>query len=109
MKSKQEKFHTSIILYSWKTYAGNTYQTIKRPFGFLFIDTSNVDLTHRLIIIIKLSLINSYDDSMRTAAKNSFRDGLKNAFAQLNLSPINENKVFGIDHKKVILKHYFSF
>lgn len=39
---------------------------------------------------------------MRTAAKNSFRDGLKNALAQLNLSPINENKVFGIDHKKVI-------
>ena len=45
---------------------------------------------------------------MRTAAKNSFRDGLKNAFAQLNLSPINENKVFGIDHKKVILENIIS-
>lgn len=87
---------------SWKTYAGNTYQTIKRPFGFLFIDTSNVDTHSSFNYYNKTLFINSYDDSMRTAAKNSFRDGLKNALAQLNLSPINENKVFGIDHKKVI-------
>lgn len=93
---------------SWKTYAGNTYQTIKRPFGFLFIDTSNVDTHSSFNYYNKTLFINSYDDSMRTAAKNSFRDGLKNAFAQLNLSPINENKVFGIDHKKVILENIIS-
>lgn len=87
---------------SWKTYAGNTYQTIKRPFGFLFIDTLNVDTHSSFNYYNKTLFINSYDDSMRTAAKNSFRDRLKNALAQLNLSPINENKVFGIDHKKVI-------
>lgn len=93
---------------SWKTYAGHAYQTIKRPFGFLFIDTSNVDTHSSFNYYNKTLFYNSYDDSMRTAAKNNFRDGLKNAFAQLNLSPINENKVFGIDHKKVILENIIS-
>lgn len=62
---------------SWKTYAGNTYQTIKRPFGFLFIDTSNVDTHSSFNYYNKTLFINSYDDSMRTAAKTALEMDLR--------------------------------
>lgn len=93
---------------SWKTYAGHSYQTIRRPFGFLFIDTSNSDTNSSFNYYNKTLFVNSFDDSAKAAIKNKFRDKLISSFTELDLPPINENRKFGIDSKKVILENILS-
>ena len=93
---------------SWKTYAGHSYQTIRRPFGFLFIDTSNSDTNSSFNYYNKTLFVNSFDDSVKAAIKNKFRDKLISSFTELDLPPINENRKFGIDSKKVILENILS-
>ena len=52
--------------------------------------------------------MNSFDDSVKAAIKNKFRDKLISSFTELDLPPINENRKFGIDSKKVILENILS-
>ena len=41
-------------------------------------------------------------------AKNEFRSGLEKIFTEIELPPIDENRKFGIDAKKVILESVVS-
>lgn len=93
---------------SWKTFAGHPYQMIKRPCGFIFIDTSSKDSYSSFNYYNKTLFNSSYDDNTRASAKNLFRDKLSMAFTELDLPLLDENKKFGIDGKKVILDNIVS-
>ncbi len=93
---------------SWKTFAGHPYQIVKRPCGFIFIDTSSKDSFSTFNYYNKTLFNSSYDDNIRISAKNSFRDKLSTAFIELDLPSLDSNKKFGIDGKKVILDNIIS-
>ena len=49
-----------------------------------------------------------YDEVTRAKAKNEFRSKLEDALDAANLSPISDNRKFGIDSKKVVLESILS-
>lgn len=64
---------------------------IKRPCGFIFIDTSSKDSYSSFNYYNKALFNSSYDDNTRASAKNLFRDKLSTAFMELDL-PLLDRK-----------------
>lgn len=93
---------------SWTTFANNAYKTIKRPFDFLFINTSSSAVGSSFNYYNKMLFVNKYDAATQARAKNEFRAGLDEVFDLVNLEPINEKRKFGIDGKKVLLESVLS-
>lgn len=93
---------------TWTTFAKNPYRTIKRPLNFLFIDATTNAIVPSFNYYNK-SLFNSkYDNGTQARAKNEFRAKLEGAFDSVALDPIDENRKFGIDSKKVQLENIIS-
>ena len=93
---------------TWTTFANNPYQTLKRPFNFISIDTSDTISSPSFNYYNKSLFASKYDDSIRMHAKNEFRSGLETIFNEIELPPIDESRKFGIDAKKVILESVVS-
>lgn len=93
---------------TWMTFANRPYQMVKRPLNFISIDTTNNGATASFNYYNRALFTSKYDESMRTKAKNSFRDQLDQAFENIGLPEIDEKRKFGIDSKKVILESVLS-
>ena len=93
---------------SWKTFANLPYQLVKKPLNFLSIDTTSTNTALSFNYFNKSLFTSKYDESVRSKAKNDFRDKLIEAFDSLGLPNINESQRFGIDSKKVILESILS-
>ncbi len=93
---------------TWTTFAHQPYQTLKRPFNSISIDTSDTISSQSFNYYNKSLFTSKYDDSIRMHAKNEFRSGLEKIFTEIELPPIDENRKFGIDAKKVILESVVS-
>ena len=93
---------------SWTTFANRPYQIIKRPLNFLVIDTERNNTSSAFNYFNKALFTSKYDESTRAQAKNKFSASINNAFDQLELTSIDENRKFGIDYKKVILENILS-
>lgn len=93
---------------TWTTFANQPYQTLKRPFNFISIDTSDAISSPSFNYYNKSLFSSKYDDSIRMHAKNEFRSGLEKIFNEIELPPIDEKRKFGIDAKKVIFESVVS-
>ena len=93
---------------SWKTFSNLPYQIVKRPLNFLSIDMTSGNTGTSFNYFNKNLFTSKYDESVRTKAKNNFRDKLIDAFDNLDLPKLNENQKFGIDSKKVVLESILS-
>lgn len=93
---------------TWTTFANQPYRSIKRPFNFLSIDTSDQISTSSFNYYNKSLFLSKYDENIRMRAKNEFRSGLEETFTRLQLPNINSNRMFGVDSKKVILENVIS-
>jgi predicted ATP-dependent endonuclease of OLD family len=92
----------------WTTFAGRPYQMIKRPLGFVAIDTANTNTSQSFNYYNKALFNSSYSDNDRMSAKNQFREKLGVTFNDLNLPVLDSRQKFGIDFKKIILENIIS-
>ena len=93
---------------NWMTFGNHPYQIIKRPLNFLSIDTSNSATASSFNYYNRALFTSKYDETTRARAKNEFRSKLEEAFEATALPPINDNRKFGVDSKKVILETIIS-
>lgn len=92
----------------WTTFCGLPYIMIKRPFGFIAIDTSAKDTNNSFNYFNKTLFNNRYEEQQRLKAKNDFRDNINTAFTEIDLPKLDEGRCFGINDKKVILESIIS-
>lgn len=92
----------------WTAFSGLPYAMVKRPFGFIAIDTSNNDTTNSFNYFNRTLFNTKYSEEQKMSAKNSFRDGIQGAFATLTLDKIDQKRYFGINDKKVVLETILS-
>ena len=93
---------------TWNTFANRTYQIVKRPISFIYIDTTSGNASTSFNYYNKALFNSKYNERLRMKAKNSFRERLNNAFELAELPEIDERRRFGIDSKKVILESVIS-
>ena len=93
---------------TWTTFANRPYQMIKRPLNFLAIDTTSSAVAASFNYFNRMLFSSRYDDATKAKAKNEFRDGLVDVFKNLGLPELNENQMFGVDCKKVVLESVLS-
>ena len=93
---------------TWETFAGRPYKMVRRPINFISIDTSFGNATATFNYYNRALFSSKYDEKTRMQAKNIFRDELNQAFEKTDLPKIDENRQFGIDHKKVVLENVLS-
>lgn len=94
--------------FRWTTFAGLSYQMIKRPLNFLAINTSNSNANDSFNYYNRALFNSCYDEATRLSAKNNFRDQLNQAFSAIALPDIDGSRKFGINDKKVILETILS-
>lgn len=92
----------------WTTFANTSYQSIQKPLRFLSIDTSHQNASTSFNYYNKTLFLSRYQEETRCKAKASFRLGLDEAFGRIQLDELEEDRKFGIDHKKVILENIIS-
>lgn len=92
----------------WKTFANRNYQSVKKPFNLLVIDTSSSSVSPSFNYYNRTLFASKYDNLTRLRVKNDFRAKLEVAFRDLNLKKIDNDREFGIDHKKLILESAIS-
>ncbi len=93
---------------TWKTFANNPYQTIRKPLRFLAIDTTSNAVAASFNSYNKTLFTSRYDETARAKAKNDFRTKLLEAFDATELPELGNNRKFGVDTKKVILETILS-
>lgn len=93
---------------TWTTYGNHPYQMVKRPLNFLFIDTSSNDMSSSYNYYNRTLFNSKYDENTRVKAKNEFRNEIDQAFGNIHLPDIDQNRKFGIDGKKVVLESIIS-
>lgn len=93
---------------TWKTFANRNYQSVKKPFNLLVIDTSSSSVSPSFNYYNRTLFASKYDNLTRLRVKNDFRAKLEAAFRDLNLKKIDSDREFGIDHKKLILESAIS-
>ena len=94
--------------FSWKTFAGNPYQIIRRPLQFLAIDTTSSAVATSFNYYNRTLFTSKYNEQTRAKAKNDFRTKLIEAFATTELPELGSDRKFGIDTKKVVLETVLS-
>ena len=92
----------------WTTFAGNTYQIIKKALNFLAIDTSSNNKNMSFNYYNRMLFSSIYDEKVQMSAKNTFREQLELVFDATKLPAIDDRRKFGIDSKKVALETILS-
>lgn len=93
---------------TWTTFANNPYQTIRRPFQFIAIDTTSNATAPSFNSYNRTLFASRYDEATRAKAKNDFRTKLVEAFDSSELPELGDNRKFGVDTKKVVLETILS-
>lgn len=92
----------------WTAFSGLPYSSIKKPFGYIAIDTTSGNANDSFNYYNRTLFNSKYSDETRMSAKNSFRDKLQEAFDSIKLEDIDANRKFGINDKKIILETVLS-
>jgi len=92
----------------WTAFSGLPYSMVKRPFGFISVDTSKSDVSNSFNYFNRTLFNTKYSDKQKISAKNMFRENLNDAFHMLELEEIDTNRHFGINDKKVVLETLLS-
>lgn len=102
--------HVPYEFYSleWKTFAGRLYQTRNSLLKLLAIDTSRGAAGYSFNYFNKSLFNNKFEEADRSRIKHKFNSNIEGVFDNLNLDPIGNNRVFGIDTKKLILENLLS-
>lgn len=93
---------------TWTTFANRQYQIVRRPLHFISIDTTTNSSVSSFNYYNRSLFISKYDEGTRLKAKNNFRMGIDKAFKDIELPPVSNNRIFGIDGKKVVLESIIS-
>lgn len=92
----------------WTAFSGLPYSSIKKPFGYIAIDTTSGNANDSFNYYNRTLFNSKYSEETRMSAKNSFRDKLQEAFDSIKLEDIDVNRKFGINDKKIILETVLS-
>ena len=87
---------------TWKTFAGESYNSLKKSLNYLMIDNSVVDSTNSFNYYNKTIFSNTYDEVEVSKIKNDFRIKIDEVMNCLSLSPIDDNRNFAFNAKKMI-------
>lgn len=93
---------------SWKTYQGSVYKIMKKPLKSILINTTADDSENSFNYYNKTVFKNKYSDEIIMKAKNEFRENIDRALEEISLEGLDNDKRFGINHKKVILNNIIS-
>lgn len=93
---------------SWKTFGNKPYQNIKKPLNFLSIDILGKDSLSSFNYYNKTLFASRVNDEKKINAKYQFREKVESSFDQIGLEPIDQNRKFGVDTKKVPLETILS-
>lgn len=93
---------------SWKTFGNKLYQTVKKPLNFLSIDISGKDPISSFNYYNKTLFASRVNEERKVNAKYQFREKVESSFDQIGLDPIDENRKFGVDTKKIPLETILS-
>lgn len=92
----------------WTAFSGLPYSSIKKPFGFISIDTSRNRASDSFNYFNRSLFSSKYDPATRMSAKNTFRHNLRKAFDDIKLDDIDATRKFSINEKKVVLETILS-
>lgn len=105
---KRKKIPYEYYTMKWTTFAGLPYYQIKKPFNYLYINTSEQGANTSFNYYNRALFNSTYDDVTKMNAKNSFRENISEAFTKIKLSDIDSSRKFGINDKKIILESIIS-
>jgi len=94
--------------FSWKTFTGGPFLSLKNPIKYLAINTSDQYTTTSFNYYNKRIFNNTYLDNDKLKYKNDFRNKVKDAFTSVELKDIDSNKKFSIDNKRIILENLLT-
>jgi len=94
--------------FSWKTFSGSQFLSLKSPVKYLAINTSEQNSAISFNYYNKKIFNNTYSESGRLKYKNDFRDRVKSAFSTVALDNIGDDKKFAIDNKRIILENLLA-
>ena len=94
--------------FSWKTFGGGQFLSLKSPVKYLAINTSEQTSTTSFNYYNKKIFSNTYSESDKLKYKNEFRDQVKKAFASVDLEEIDDSKRFAIDNKRIVLENILA-
>lgn len=94
--------------FSWKTFSGGQFLSLKSPVKYLAINTSEQTSATSFNYYNKKIFCNTYSESEKLKYKNNFRDQVKSAFGNVALEDIDADKKFAIDNKRVILENILA-
>lgn len=94
--------------FSWKTFSGKSYISLRNPVKYISINTSNQNSSASFNYFNKSIFNNTYPEQDKIRYKNEFRNEVKIAFDSVDLADIDNEKKFAIDNKKIILENVLS-
>lgn len=94
--------------FSWKTFRGSTFLSLKSPLKYLAINTSEQSTSASFNYYNKRIFNNTYSENDRLKYKNDFRNKVKDAFNAVELEDIDSDKKFSIDNKRIILENVLT-
>lgn len=94
--------------FSWKTFSGSPFLSLKSPLKYLAINTSEQAASTSFNYYNKRIFNNTYSESDKLKYKNDFRNKVKDAFSAIKLEAIDSNKNFSIDNKRIILENVLT-
>jgi len=94
--------------FSWKTFSGSPFLSLKSPFKYVAINTSEQASSASFNYYNKRIFNNTYSDSDKLNYKNDFRNRVKRAFNDIALENIDTDKKFAIDNKRIILENVLT-
>jgi len=94
--------------FSWKTFAGDSFLSLKSPLKYLAINTSEQATSTSFNYYNKRIFNNTYSESDKLKYKNDFRNKVKDAFSAVELEDIDSNKKFSVDNKRIILENVLT-
>lgn len=95
-------------LFSWKTFAGQTYQAVRRPLNYVFIDTSKSSATYSFNYYNKSLFASVCESQRQLAIRGEFREGISDIFDRIKMPDLGGGRKFGVDCKKIIFENVLS-
>lgn len=92
----------------WKTFQGSSYNNMRKYLKSIFIDTSNSDANNSFNYYNKNLFNSKFSDNEKMRIKNDFRNKINSVIRDIKIQELEENKIFGINNKKVIFENIIS-
>lgn len=102
--------HIPVEYYSmkWTTFAGSSYQSLRKPLEFLAIDTTEGTPASAFNFFTRSLFMSACDEATRIKAKDKFRSVLKEGFGIIEMPKLSAGKTFCLDEKRVVFESILS-